>query len=332
MNTTAETHMHAPVAAPHSTHKLKLLIRREFWENKGGFVWAPVITGGIATVFATLAAVAGTVIGHKHGMHINADSDLSDAARVAGAVGDGALLAGIGLAMAVLAFVVFFYSLGSLYDDRRDRSILFWKSMPVSDTQMVLSKAAWALLLAPLFALGVGIATGLVFWVLTLLTSTVNGLGGAGGGILVHSHPFRIIGSILFALPVQMLWSLPAVGWLMLCSAWSRRVPFLWATMVPILLCTMISFMGIFPQVEIPHDKLWYTVVYRGLLSVVPGSWIPTLNVNVDNFHGPENLPDVLHLGTSWQVLTHADVWIGAILGVAMIYGAIRLRRWREEG
>ena len=333
MNAVAETHVHAPVAPPHATHKLKLLIKREFWENKGGFLWAPVIVGGIATTFAVLAAIAGTILGRRHGFGDSAHGeDVAEAAKVLGAVGDGALLAGVGLAMVVLAFVVFFYTLGSLYDDRRDRSILFWKSMPVSDTQMVLSKAAWALVLAPLLAVAIGLMIGLAFWLIVGLTTTVNSVPGAGG-IIVNSHPFRIIANILVSLPVQMLWSLPAIGWLMLCSAWSRRVPFLWATMVPILFCTMVSFMGIFPQVDIPHDKLWYTVVYRGLLSVVPGSWIPpTFSSELESVHGPDQLPNLLHIGSSWQVLAHADVWIGAILGVAMIYGATRLRRWREEG
>ena len=329
MNAIADTR-HS-VAAPHATHKLKLLLRREYWEHKGGFLWAPLLAGGIASLFATIAAVAGTIIGQKHGVHFGQDAP-AEAARVAGAVGDGALMAGIGLSMAVLAFVVFFYSLGSLYDDRRDRSILFWKSMPVSDAQMVLSKAAWALVLAPLIALAIGIVTGLFFWLIAVLTTSINGLPGSMG-ILTNSHPFRVVGNILAALPVQMLWSLPAVGWLMLCSAWSRRVPFLWATMLPILTCAMISFTGIFPGVEIPHDKLWYTVVFRGLLSVVPGSWIPT--VEFDGLSHAQDASDVVHAmspAVSWQVLGHADVWVGAVIGAAMIYAAIRLRRWREEG
>lgn len=331
MNAIAENHVHAPVAAPHATHKFKLLLRREFWEHKGGFLWAPAIAGGIAIAFAAIAALAGTLLGQRQGIHFDGDEPAGEIARITGAIGDGALLGGIGLAMAVLAFVVFFYSLSALYDDRRDRSVLFWKSMPVSDSQMVLSKAAWALVLAPLLALGIGVVIGLVFWLITLFTTTVNGLPGAGG-ILVHSHPFRIIGNVLLALPVQILWSLPAVGWLMLCSAWSRRLPFLWATMLPILGCTMLSFMDIFPGVEIPHDRLWYTVVYRGLLSVVPGSWIPTANYDVGRIQDPGDLTNaVLEVISSWQVLGHADIWIGAFLGAAMIYGAIRLRRWREE-
>ncbi|WP_245156320.1 ABC transporter permease [Agrilutibacter solisilvae] len=326
----AIAHPRSPLAAPHATHKLKLLLRREFWEHKGGFLWAPLIAGGIAILFALVAAVAGTVIGQKHGVHFDQDVP-SEAARISGAVGDGALMGGIGLAMAVLAFVVFFYSLGSLYDDRRDRSILFWKSMPVSDAQMVLSKAAWALVLAPLIALGIGLIIGLAFWLIAITTTTVNGLPG-GTGILVNSHPFRVIGNILLALPVQIMWSLPAVGWLMLCSAWSRRVPFLWATMLPILTCAMISFMGIFPGVEIPHDKLWYTIVYRGLVSVVPGSWAPTVEMDMSRIQDPSDFGSALDAAHSWQVFGHADVWIGALIGAAMIYGAIRLRRWREEG
>ena len=126
------------------------------------------------------------------------------------------LLAGVLLACVVLAFVVFFYALGSLYDDRRDRSILFWKSLPVSDTQMVLSKAAWALLLAPLVAVGVGIVIGLVLWIISALTLSVNGVS-AGTAVFTHSHPLRIIGGVLASLPVYILWALPTVGWLMLC-------------------------------------------------------------------------------------------------------------------
>ena len=125
---------------------MKWLVKREFWENKGGFFWAPIIVGCIATLFAIVAATVGAIVGRNHAMDMHNDNDPVETARVLGAIGDFALSGGIGLTLAVLAFVVFFYALGSLYDDRRDRSILFWKSMPISDEQMVLSKAAWALM------------------------------------------------------------------------------------------------------------------------------------------------------------------------------------------
>jgi ABC-2 type transport system permease protein len=329
MNAIAETRH--PVAAPHATHKLKLLIRREYWENKGGFVWAPAIVGIIATIFVLIGEVIVTVLRYTHAGKMTDDIDSAQASQVLGGIADATLLGGIGLAMAVVSFVVFFYTLGSLYDDRRDRSILFWKSMPISDTEMVLSKLAWSVLLAPLAAMAVGLITGLVFWLLVGLAAVVNGVPGTSG-LLVHSHPFRIVGGILLALPAQMLWSLPTVGWLMLCSAWSRRLPFL-VSVSPILAGALLSFLDLFPGIDTPHKAIWYTI-YRGLVSAVPGSWIPTIDMTVGDLDGPHKIPGLIVQAISehWQIYTHADIWIGAVIGVAMIFGAIRLRRWREEG
>jgi ABC-2 type transport system permease protein len=234
----------------------------------------------------------------------------------------------------VLAFVVFFYALGTLYDDRRDRSVLFWKSLPVSDTHMVLSKLAWALVLAPLLAIGIGILIGVAMWLISALTITVNGLP-AGGAMFTHSHPLRVIGGVISSLPVYMMWSLPAVGWLMFCSAWARSKPFLWAVLVPVLACVIVSMTDILPGLDIRHDLVWYTVVYRGLLSVVPGAWFPTLEGGAANPHTEINTPDELanaiDLTRSWHAFATADLWIGAAIGVALIVGAIHLRRWRES-
>jgi ABC-2 type transport system permease protein len=313
-----------------NSNTMKWLVRREYWENKGGFVFAPLVMAGIATLFSLVAAVIGgnLVHGHRGEMELG---DAAEHARQMGGVADGMLMGGIGMMAVVLAFVLFFYLLGSLYDDRRDRSILFWKSMPISDVQMVLSKAAWALLLAPLIAMVVGVALGLVLWVIAGIGGAVSGMPGSSA-IFLNSHPFRFIAGLLLALPVQMVWSLPTVGWLMLCSAWSKRVPFLWATALPILTCALISFTDIFPGVEIAHDKVWYTVAFRGLLSIMPGTW-SGLVVHADRpMHGPEDLSGLIDVTSSWQVFAHADVWIGAVIGVAMIYAAIRLRRWRDEG
>lgn len=315
--------------ATHKTNTFQWLLKREFWENRGGFVWAPVITGIIAAFFAAMGGLIATVVRSKHEMHVD---DLAEASRMAGQVGDGALLVGIGLAMAVLTFVVFFYALGSLYDDRRDRSILFWKSLPVSDTQMVLSKLAWALLLAPLLALAAGVLTGVAFWLIAALTTTINGIPG-GSGILTHSHPLRIIGNVLLAFPVQMLWSLPTVGWLMLCSAWAKRFPFLWSVLIPFLFCAMAGVVAlmfkIVSDIELPYGNLLYVVLYRGLMSIVPCTWLPARGEDAQMWDG-KDLGGALDLGSSWQVLGHADVWVGVIAGIAMIYLAIRMRRWRE--
>jgi ABC-2 type transport system permease protein len=153
---------------------MKWLVKREFWEHKGGFFWAPAVVSGIATLFALAGSIIGGVLISKHRDEIQYHGNVAEHAQQLGGMGDGMLMGGIILMSVVLGFVLFFYLLGSLYDDRRDRSILFWKSMPLSDSQMVLSKLACALLLAPVVSIGIGLLLGIVFWVISAIPAPVQ--------------------------------------------------------------------------------------------------------------------------------------------------------------
>ena len=316
--------------------RFKTLLKREYWENRGGFLWAPLIAGTVVSTLAFLGALAGSLTAHQKGVRsgmviddVSLQGDKLNA--VIGGMGDGMLMAGMVLSAVVLAFVVFFYALGSLYDERKDRSVLFWKSLPVSDTETVLSKLAWAVLLAPLLAIAVGVVVGLVLWVITALTLTVNGLP-AGFAVFTHSHPLRVIGYLLGLLPVYALWSLPTVGWLMLVSAWARSKPFLWAVLVPVLAAAAISLLTGILGLHIDLGRVWY-VIYRLLLSVAMGSWFPATR-DFDShiqINGPDELSRVLDPTGSLHALVTADLWIGAAIGVGMILLAIRLRRWRDD-
>ncbi|WP_454830607.1 ABC transporter permease [Pseudoxanthomonas wuyuanensis] len=313
----------------------KWLLKREFWENRGGFFWAPVVTGAIVSALTLIASIIGVVkVKSSTDFDINVGDDAVEYARQIGAVGDGILMGGLGLTQIVLAFVVFFYALGTLYDDRRDRSVLFWKSLPVSDTQMVLSKAAWALLLAPVLSIVIGVLVGLVLWIITAGSMAVIGVPG-GLAMFTHSHPLTVIGNALSTIPIYLFWALPAVGWLMFCSAWARSKPFLWAVLIPVLACVMVSMLGIL-GIKVPYAGLWYTVVYRGLLSVLPGAWSPRSfetgsELAQTQVESPADLIRMLNLGNNWHIFGTADLWIGAAVGIALIAGAIYLRRWRES-
>lgn len=333
----------AASAAKSTTHTFRLLLKREYWENRGGFFWAPVIAGAISLAFGLLASITGVIAmreamgkGESPWEHIHIDgaktADTVD--QLMGFMGDMNFVSGIGLAYLVMVFVVFFYALGSLYDERKDRSVLFWKSLPVSDTQTVLSKAAWALLLAPALSAAIGLVIGFLMWMIATLTMLIGGIPGSVAGF-TEAHPFRILGNVLMALPIYALWALPTVGWLMLCSAWARSKPFVWAVLLPILVGSVISWMDTLPGIDIPHDSVWYILGFRGLLSIVPGTWY--LNETVSESHhveinGPQDLHQAVDFTSSWNALLTADLWIGVVLGAAMIYGAIRLRRWRDEG
>lgn len=313
------------------------LLKREYWEHRGGFLWAQLITGAIAVFFALLGAVIGVVSARRAGVSGTADGigDMDEYARMMGSIGDGLLLTGIGIASVVLAFVVFFYSLGSLYDDRRDRSILFWKSLPVSDTQTVLSKLAWALLLAPLISIAIGLVVGFALWLVAILRTL-----GAGApspfAMAVHSHPFHMVWLMLVTVPMGLLWSLPTIGWLMFCSAWATSKPFLWAVLLPLLACVMISILGAMPGVHLPLGWIWYVVAYRGLLSTLPGTWSPRSlrgsTISTDDLQSPSDVVNwVLQHNNPRLVYGDADIWIGAVVGVAFIVAAIYLRRRAGE-
>ena len=335
MNAITTSPAKAPV--PHATAKFKWLLRREYWENRGGFFWGPVIAGAIIVGLNLILAVIGSIAARRSmgsSGFVFDHADTHEVGQALGAMGDGMLVGGVIVACIVLAFVVFFYALGCLYDDRRDRSILFWKSLPVSDSQMVLSKLAWALVLAPVLAVAIGLLIGLALWLISALTITVNGVP-AAHAVFTQSHPLRIIGGVLACLPVYMAWALPTIGWLMFCSAAARSKPFLWAVLVPVLACVVISMTTILPGVDIAHDRVWYTLAYRGLLSAVPGAWFPTISGVVDTsgaINTPDDLAGAINLARSWQAFASADLWIGAVVGIALIAAAIRLRRWRDEG
>lgn len=334
----------APVAAASNgfgpAQKLKLLLKREFWENRS-FFWAPAITGIIATTFALIGMIIATIFiqrAKSEGtFHEGFSVDGEPVGQTLGAIGTGIFANGMSLAILVTIFVVFFYSLGSLYDERRDRSVLFWKSLPVSDTLVVLSKALWALVLGPVLGMAVGVVIGLVIWLLAGVGMAVNGLPGVSG-YFTGFNPLNMIGQMFGTLPVYIVWSLPTVGWLMLCSAWSRRFPFLWAVLIPLLGCAMASMTGlIFSAVtgaEFPHGHLWYIVALRGLCSVVPGTWYVNAAdaTEIMSMAQGTQIGPRLDLASSWQVFGTMDLWIGAAAGVAMIVLAARLRRWRDEG
>ena len=343
-----------PRTAPHATSKLKLLLKREFWEHKGGFLWAPIWAGGISLVLTLMALIVGEVAARRavasgkmsldgdvniNGLDLSSitmQMDNSDLNKLAGGIDISTVMSSV-WPLIVLAFVVFFYCLGSLYDERKDRSVLFWKSLPVSDRDTVLSKAASALLVAPAIAIGVAIVC--MFGYLVLVSAFVllhNGnpielVWGPG-------NPLQLAGSMLAAIPVYALWALPTVGWLLLCSAWSKSKPFLWAIMLPVFAGIFISWFDIMNVFNLESGWFWQNIVARGLLSAVPGTWFDVVDINNAHITSSEaarqieSIHQLLSLKTTYSVLLTPQLWIGALAGAVMIYAAIRLRRWRDEG
>jgi ABC-2 type transport system permease protein len=315
------------------------LVKREFWEHRGGFFWAPIITGGVFLLLNIMGIITAEVLGARHGINfgasgglhrVMADMDTGDLSKVGFAL-DLAMYSAMGLLTVVLGFVVFFYCLGALYDDRRDRSILFWKSLPISDTSTVLSKIVSATVLAPVIAVIVGIVVGMLQLLILAITLSFHGVN--VWQLLLLAHPFRIVFNLIGYIPLYVLWALPSVGWLLLCSAWARNKPFLWAVALPVATGLVISWFGLMGLFNLPTTWFWKNIVQRSLFSTFPGTG-SLFGVNGEsiahNVAGNPNM-DFMDLTNTYQLLASSNLWIGVVIGSALLAGAIWFRRWRDD-
>ena len=132
-------------------NRLIALVHREFWENKGAFRTTPLVIGGIYISFLlmsifTTAHIDSDLYTFREAIRVMGEQS----AELRGTIMYQGMLGSSVFFTVVMSFVIFFYLLGALYDDRKDRSILFWKSLPASDTLTIASKLLAAMVLAPL--------------------------------------------------------------------------------------------------------------------------------------------------------------------------------------
>ena len=230
-------------------NRLKALLRREFWENKGSFRTTPIVIGGIYIAFLLMSIFTTTHIDSelytfREAIRVMADQSEELRSLVIYQV----MLGSSVFFTVVMSFVILFYLLGSLYDDRKDRSILFWKSLPASDTLTVASKLLAAMFVIPAFFLLTLMVTHVIMAIIgSLMVLSVD--SNPWTLFLGLSNPFKAWGMIAASWAAQSIWALPLYGWLMLVSAFAPRVPLLFATLPPLIfavLQTWIEFLRTF--------------------------------------------------------------------------------------
>jgi ABC-2 type transport system permease protein len=318
---------------------LPLLIKREYWEHRGGFLWTPIWITGVILALTVIGMITAEVFRANVHVHVGISLDsLRDSISAQDFASAGNALDVVQLVFGAipcigLFFVLFFYLLGALYDDRRDRSVLFWKSLPVSDSMTVASKALASLLLAPLLAFAVSTVAYLLFLVLVSLWTALHGLNVLPA--VLASHPFGMFWRLLLTIPVDALWALPTIGWLLFWSAFARSKPFLWAVMLPILALFANWWFGLLGGPHISGDLHLASILGRLLFSVMPGSWMND-KLGVEGPKGWFN-PGGDHVIGSFDpshlygVMATPDLWIGVVAGLALLAGAIWFRRRRIE-
>jgi ABC-2 type transport system permease protein len=215
-----------------------------------------------------------------------------------------------GLMMLIVTILGVFYSLDALYGERRDRSMLFWKSLPVSDTLTVLAKASIPIIILPLLGFAiVFIAESLML----LLSSSVL----AASGLSVTNwwtqlSFFRMSFLLLYHLVTgHGLWYAPLYAWLLLVSAWARRTPFLWAFLPPIALCYL--------------EKIAFNTTH------LTGLLMNRLAGGIEAVYVPGSLPmNPMTQPTPGRFLESPGLWLGLAFAAACLVAAVRLRRYRE--
>jgi len=229
--------------------RLIALLRREFWENKGSFRTTPMVIGGLYVIFLlmsifTTAHIDSELYTFREAIRVIADQS----PQFRGMLMYQGMLGSSVFFTVVMGFVIFFYLLGSLYDDRKDRSILFWKSLPASDTLTMASKLISAMVIIPTFFLLILIVTHIILAIIgSLMILSVD--GNPWTLFLGLVNPLKAWLMIAVSWYAHSIWALPVYGWLMLVSAFAPRVPLLFATLPPLVfavLQTWIEFLRTF--------------------------------------------------------------------------------------
>jgi len=277
------------------------LVRREFWENKA--IWVlPACIGSLMVVAGLFGKVEIAVL------HANPEQSEQAGALFFAAVG--------GIFWAAMGIYSVWYLLDSLYAERKDRSVLFFKSMPLTDSATVFSKLFVGVIAIPLvYFFAADLTALLVAFVISVRARL------AFGNVLWHPELWLQAQALwLYVIATGVLWYLPIVGWLLLVSAWAKRAVILQALLPPLaIMLAELLFLGTRVSCIVLRDRILgggYAAFHHPIQwSLVTGEMTP----------GVWQLPDPVGF------LSSADVWIGVLVGAAFIAGAVQLRKRRTD-
>lgn len=299
-------------------NQMLMLIRREIWENRSLWI-APLVIAGVLLI---TAAFGGIHVGDNGRTWFGAGAGDSDLSQLEGHFDKQQLVYGLTISvftsvqLFTLGIVVFFYLLDALLAERKDRSILFWKSMPISDTQVVGSKVLTALVVAPVFVLLVSALTQVLF-------AFVWSMRFGGTPLAVVLMPWdgevwmQVQAGFWMLAPTTIVWYLPLAGYLLLVSVWARKNAFLWAVLPP---AAILMVEGLITRSHHFADFLGrrFIGVFE-IMDLEPGGGASA-----------DSLGELArHVGFVYADL---ETWAGVAVAIAFFVVIVRFRRFRDEG
>jgi ABC-2 type transport system permease protein len=289
----------APAAA---TRPLYWSVRRELWENRSLYL-APL---AVAAVVLFGFSISTLTLPRR----MRALPALDPAKQHAAVALPYSVVAALLLLTALLVGV--FYCLDALHGERRDRSILFWKSLPVSDLTTVLAKASMPLVLLPALTFAIIVAAQLMM--LALSTAVLLGNGASVAALWAQLPLFKMSLALLYALTAMALWHAPVYGWLLLVSGWARRATFIWAVLPPLAVCVV--------------EKLAFSTTH--VANLLGYRLIGCFTQGFDFKARQTGAVDPLAQITPGRLLSSPGLWLGLVAATVFLAAAIRLRRYRE--
>jgi ABC-2 type transport system permease protein len=314
------------------------LLRREFWEHRNVFLFVPLGLSAFLVLMMTLSLFVMNMDAHNDSeLNISTQGQGDSSYESDWSERDTALVRDIYIhkireladadpehrqqvmnkflvmlsapVRTVLLFVIFFYLLGSLYDERKDQSVMFWKSMPVSDFKEVGSKLVSGLMVAPLIALACIAVTDICA---LSMGSILAALADTSIWSVIWSPANLIYHWFSMALYflMQVIWLFPVFAWIVFVSAFARSIPLLWVFGIPIAI--MIA------------EKVLFSV-----------SWFSQFIANHMKPVGQLSMQSFSEYSLqTWQLaemFTDIELWVGIVAGALLIYGAV-WKRGRSDG
>ncbi len=310
MNTESNAAPEAPVESavsdrPARTRPFFWSVRREMWENRSIYL-APAIAGAVA-LFGFFISTIGLPERRRALLLLDAAQQRARIEQPYDVVAMILMLVGI--------LVGIFYCLDALHGERRDRSILFWKSLPVSDFTTVLAKASIPLLVIPLVTFAVVVIAHVIMMLWTAVLLGVNGLPLTTASQLPFFSSWLVL---LYGLAVMALWQAPLFAWFLLVSAWARRAAILWALLpLSIGVIERIAFQTTYFPAFLQDRVFGGTAKAFAFKPRTPGphgNLIPAVDP-----------PDL----TPLNFLLSPGLWLGLFVAAAFLFVAVRLRRAR---
>jgi ABC-2 type transport system permease protein len=301
-------------------HQLAL-VKRELWEHRS--IW---VTPAAITSIVTLGVLAGLMF--ASGFVAELDMAIFGAQNLAGDTERKAALTIFYLGtswmfLVALAILTVFYCLDSLYAERKDKSILFWRSLPVTDAETVISKLITAVFLIPAVAVIGIIVTHLIN--LIVVSIWVSMKGGDGGMLIWGSVSLMDNWLTAFIVVIASgIWMSPFIGWFLLVSAYTKRSPLLMAFM-PLILIGLLE--GIIFRSHVFAENI-----------LARGDGLPLFRMgNIERFFDEEQwriaedaTSLLVHLDIV-QFITSPAMWAGVLVCGLLSTGAIYVRRFRDE-